>query len=325
MREKRILTAILVLLSVILCLSACAAGQTVTESAEVTDEVPAVNPKPQSYGVVGIDEAALITGIDCEFALLTKVDGLEVVATRNSSKLMYPASMTKIMTFIVAYEHADSLEAQTEITAQIKSSYADASRVGIDEGDLLTTEQLLYALLLESDTDAALALASYVAGGEEGFVKLMNEKCEELGLTSTKFANVTGLHDPEHYTTVSEMTSIFAYALENQLFREIITSEKYVTYLDYYDGGTLKDYRITFKNTTISPDKGRFAKNGVSTKFGGGKIIGGKTGYTDEAKYCLALLVRGDDGEEYILITAKAKTQKNSALDSYNICEKYVK
>ena len=324
MTKKKIYVLLAVLLLILLACSLvpCDKGEVTEES---TADIEVVAPTSPDYGVVGIDAAELIVGTDCDYALLTRVNGLEVLATRNSSKQMYPASMTKIMTFIVAYENADSLEAQTEITKEIKNKYPDASRVGIDVGDLLTTEQLLYALLLESDTDAAIALALYTAGGEEEFVALMNEKCAEIGLENTHFMNVTGLHHKEHYTTVSEMTSIFAYALEIPLFREIITTENYSTRLDYYDDGVLKDYRFTFKNTTISRDKGRFAKNGVSLKFSNGEIIGGKTGFTDEAKYCLALLVVDDDGEEYIVITANAATQKDSARDSLHICKNYIK
>ena len=261
------------------------------DDTEDTTDVSVQNPTPSEYGVVGIDEAELISGINCDNALLTRVTGLDAVATRNSSKMMYPASMTKVMTFVVAFENAESLTDKMTITKEMKNKYADASRVGIDVGDILNIEQLLYALLLESDTDAALALAEYVAGGEEEFVRLMNAKCDELGLVNTNFTNVTGLHDDNHYTTAMEMTSIFAYALENELFKTIITTDTYVTYLEYYDEGVLREYRMTFQNTTTSPIKGRFAKNGVSLEFGeGGAIIGGKTGYTDEAEYCLALL-----------------------------------
>lgn len=292
-------------------------------TASDTTDIPVIEPEPSPYGVTGIDDAQLISGINCKYALLTKADGLEAVAAKNSRELMYPASMTKVMTFIVAYEYAKSLEDKTAISKEMKSKYADASRIGIDIGDILTTEQLLYALILESDTDAALALAEYVAGGEEEFVRLMNAKCDELGLVSTNFTNVTGLHDDGHYTTASEMTSIFAYALDIELFRKIITAETYVTYLEYYKDGELADYRMTFQNTTISPVKGRFAQNKISLNFGEGAIIGGKTGYTDEAKYCLALLVRGADGEEYILITAKAPSARDNAADSLYVCQNY--
>ena len=304
-------TACILVLLTLLALCACG-GENEAPESDVVDTIVTHDPVE-------------ISGITSKYALLTKVDGLETVAEKNASEIMYPASMTKVMTFIVAYENAKSLEDKTAITKEMKNKYADASRVGIDIGDILTVEQLMYALLLESDTDSAIALAEYVSGSEEEFVKLMNEKCSELGLTSTAFANVTGLHHDGHYTTAEEMTIIFAYALENELFRKIITTDVYQTYLDYYKDGVLKNYRITFKNTTISKDKGRFAKNNVSLTFGnGGEVIGGKTGYTDEAKYCLALLVRDGNGEEYILITAKSSTQKDSAFDSIYICRNYI-
>lgn len=324
MRKIKIYIAVLLsVLMLLSMLSSCENGGETTDGD--TADTPVVEPSPSPYEVIGIDEAALISGVNTKYALLTKITGLEAMAAKNSSELMYPASMTKVMTFIVACENANSLEDKTAISKEIKNRYAGASRIGIDIGDILTTEQLLYALLLESDTDAALALAEYVAGSEDEFVKLMNAKCDELGLVSTKFANVTGLHDENHYTTAAEMTSIFAYALENQLFRKIITTETYVTYLEYYKNGVLTDYRMTFQNTTISPVKGRFAQNKVSLNFGEGAIIGGKTGYTDEAKYCLALLVMGTDGEEYILITAKASTARDNAADSLYICKNYAK
>lgn len=316
--------SLILALAALLSLASCV---TVEETAAVTDgtEAPVIEPTPSPYEVHGIEEAQLLSGVNCTYALLCEADGLKAVASKRSSELMYPASMTKVMTFIVAYENAPSLEDKTAITKEMKNKYAGASRIGIDVGDILTTEQLLYALILESDTDAALALAEYVSGSEEAFVELMNAKCDELGLTSTKFANATGLHDDGHYTTAAEMAAIFAYALDIPLFRQIVTAETYVTYLDYYKDGELKSYRMTFQNTTISPVKGRFAQNKMSLTFGdGGAIIGGKTGYTDEAKYCLALLVRGSDGKEYILITARASTARDNAGDCLYVCRNYV-
>ena len=168
-------------------------------------------------------------------------------------------------------------------------------------------------------------LAEYISGGEEEFAVLMNEKCAELGLTSTHFTNAVGMHDGNHYTTAAEMTSIFAYALEIPLFREIITAEKLVTYLEYYKNGVLTPYRMTFYSTVISSVKGKFPVNKVSLTFGDGKILGGKTGYTDEAKYCLALLVRGEGGEEYILITAMGSSSASNAADCLYICQNYAK
>lgn len=322
---KKIKVYIAVLLSAItlIALASCGVGGETT--AEDTTDVPVLAPEPLPYEVVGIDGAELISGVGTKHALLTKVDGLEAVAAKGSSELMYPASMTKVMTFIVAYENAASLEDKMTFTQEVKKKYADAYRVGIDVGDIITVEQLLYALILESDADAALLLADYIAGGEEGFAELMNEKCAELGLKSTHFTNPVGMHDSDHYTTATEMTAIFAYALDIPLFKQIITTDTYVTYLEYYKDGVLTPYRMTFYNTVISSVKGRFAQNGVSLSFGEGAVIGGKTGYTDEAKYCLALLVRGEGGEEYILITAKAASSRENAGDCLYICQNYAK
>lgn len=268
------------------------------------------------------DEYVVLSNTGCEHAYLAKRNG-EIIAANSTDDVMYPASLTKIMTFIVAYENASSLEDRVTITKEMKNKYADASRIGIDVGDIMTVEQLFYGLLLESDTDSALALAEYISGSEAEFVELMNGKALTLGLNDTKFANVTGLHDENHYTTAREIAKIFNYALDIELFREIITTPTYVTYLEYYKGTELKTYRMTFYNTTISDVRGRFAKSSVPLKFGDGAILGGKTGFTDEAGYCLALLVRGRGGEEYVLITAGAKTKEKSAEASFKICSDY--
>ena len=324
-QKKRFIILSICIIAVLAALTSCAGTQEETTLPPAPEtEAPDVEILPLPYEVTGIEQSELISGVGAKHALLTKVDGLEAVASKSSSERMYPASMTKVMTFIVAYENAASLADKTAITQEMKNKYPDASRLGIDAGDILTTEQLLYALLLESDTDAAIARAEYVSGSEAEFVKLMNAKCEELGLTATSFANVTGLHHENHYTTAKEMTSIFAYALDIPLFREIITTKTYVTYLEYYKNGVLTEYRMTFQNTTLSPVKGRFAQNGVSLDFGSGEIIGGKTGFTDEARYCLALLVKDDAGNEYILITAKSNTPKANASDCNSICKNYI-
>ncbi len=303
---KKILCVLLILI-IVLSLSSCEYFPTV---AQPETEAP----------VVG--EYIRLDTVGCEHALLADLSG-KIIAANSTDEKMYPASLTKVMTFIVAYEKANSLEDRVTITKEMKNKYAEASRIGIDVGDIMTVEQLLYGLLLESDTDSALALAEYISGGEVGFADLMNEKAAALGLVSTKFTNVTGLHDDGHYTTAREMAKIFNYALGIELFREIITTDTYVTYLEYYKGSELKNYRMTFYNTTISEIKGRFFKSSVPLKFGDGAIIGGKTGFTDEAGYCLALLVRGRGGEEYVLITAGANTKEKSAEASFKICSDY--
>lgn len=309
------LTALLLVCLMTVSFVACG-GEGETES-----DLPVV--EMDESPVKGLDTMAAIgTGaVDSDYALLCELDGLSAVAGLRATERMYPASLTKLMTFIVAYENAADHTVLIEITKELKNQYAEGSRVGIDVGDLLTVEQMLYALLLESDTDAALGLALHVAGSEQAFVALMNQKAQEMGLKNTHFANVTGLHDKDHYSTAAEMAAVLAYAVNIPLGRTILTTERYVTYLKYYKNGELTDYRMTFRNTTLVS---RFADNQVSVTLPDGTaVLGGKTGFTDEADYCLATLAHTADGREYILITGHASSGENSAKDAVKLYGAY--
>lgn len=312
---------LLALLLALMCLLAAAGCGEAVETESETEDIPAVEtPEPP---VAGLETMASIGShmVDSDYAILCEREGLVAVAGLRAEERMYPASMTKLMTFIVAYENAADLSALVEITREMKNQYAEGSRVGIDVGDFMTVEQMLYALLLESDTDAALGLAWHVAGTEANFVALMNEKAAELGLANTHFANVTGLHAADHYTTPAEMAAIMAYAVNIPLGRVILTTERYVTYLKYYKNGVLTDYRMTFKNTTLV---GRFSDNKINTVTEDGtRVLGGKTGFTDEGAYCLATLAQSADGREYILITGHASTGENSARDAVKLYGAY--
>lgn len=312
--------ALAVLLALMFCVTLATAGCGGTTETE-TEEIPTVEtPKPP---VAGLDTMASVGAntVDSDYVLLCELEGLSAVAGLRATERMYPASMTKLMTFIVAYENAADLSALVEITKEMKNRYPEGSRVGIDVGDLMTVEQMLYALLLESDTDAALGLAWHVAGTEEAFVALMNRKAEEMGLTETHFSNVTGLHAADHYSTPAEMAVIFSYAVALPLGRTVLTTERYVTYLKYYKNHVLTDYRMTFKNTTLVS---RFSDNKIEAVTADGtRILGGKTGFTDEADYCLATLAVTADGREYILITGHASSGENSARDAVKIYGSY--
>ncbi len=297
-----------------LCLFASCGGgrETESETESETEEGTAVPVPPIDSSLIYSDYAfLLLRGED------TPLAGL------SSDKKIYPASLTKVMTFIVAYEKAQDLTALVEITEDIKSQYPEASRLGIDEGDLMTVEQMLYAMLLCSDTDATLGLALHIAGSEAAFVALMNQKAEAMGLTATHFTNVTGLHHKEHYSTAGELAAIMDYALDIPLGRTIMTTESYVTRLKYYKNGVLSDYRMTFNNTTL---RERFSDNKVSlTTQNGITVLGGKTGYTEEADRCLATVAKDSEGREYILITCHAGDGKKTALDAVAIYENYAK
>ena len=316
----RLLVALLAIL-LALSLVACGGGAESTE-VDTDEEVPTV--KPDEGLVTGMEGMLTIreTGIDSDYALLCeRGETLAAVAGLRVTERMYPASMTKLMTFIVAYENISDRTELIEITKEIKNQYADASRLGIDVGDFMSVEQAMYGMLLSSDTDATLGLACHVAGTEKEFVTLMNEKAKEMGLTHTHFANVTGLHDAEHYSTAVEMAAVLSYVLDIPLGRTILTTDVFRTPLKYVKDGVLTDYFMTFYNTTL---RDRFELNNVSTTTPGGvQVLGGKTGYTVEADRCLATVAMTVDGREYILITGHASSSENSARDAVKIYDTY--
>ena len=153
--------------------------------------------------------------------LLEATDG-EILYEKNAHLPMGMASTTKIMTALVALEYADPRE---RIRIPKEAVGIEGSSIYLIEGEVLTLEELLYALLLASANDAAVAIAVAVGGSEEGFCHLMNRKARELGLESTRFQNPHGLYHEEHYTTAYELALITSHALRIPMFREIVSSE----------------------------------------------------------------------------------------------------
>lgn len=235
-----------------------------------------------------------ITGINSSYAVLMQVGSGRVVGDINGETPMYPASMTKIMTTIVAIENLSDLNQEITVTNDmIANLYAqDATQAGFQPGETVQAIDLLYGVMLPSGADCCIALADTIAGSEEGFVELMNQKAEKLGLENTHFCNTTGLHADDHYSTAKDIAELLRYALKNSTFREIIESPYHST-----PGTNVHPDGITFYSTMF--------KNLSDTTVIDGKIMGGKTGFTSEAGCCLASFAEIDD-IEYILVTAGA-------------------
>ncbi|MEE8835956.1 MAG: D-alanyl-D-alanine carboxypeptidase [Eubacteriales bacterium] len=217
-------------------------------------------------------------------------------ADSNSGAQIYPASMTKMMTAIVAIENLGDLsQTYTFDGSEFDTAYAnDATTVGWKAGETATYEDILYGAMLPSGADACYALANATAGSESAFVDKMNQKAQELGMASTHFANCVGLQDTNHYTTCADMATLLKYALQNDTFRTIFTTPVYTT-----DPTDSHPTGITLSSTMFM--------NLASSELDNGAVIeGGKTGYTNEAGHCLASLASTSDGTEYILVTAGA-------------------
>ena len=235
-----------------------------------------------------------ITGINSSYAVLMQAGSGRGVGDINGETPMYPASMTKIMTTIVAIENLSDLNQEITVTNDmIANLYAqDATQAGFQPGETVQAIDLLYGVMLPSGADCCIALADTIAGSEEGFVELMNQKAEKLGLENTHFCNTTGLHADDHYSTAKDIAELLRYALKNSTFREIIESPYHST-----PGTNVHPDGITFYSTMF--------KNLSDTTVIDGKIMGGKTGFTSEAGCCLASFAEIDD-IEYILVTAGA-------------------
>jgi D-alanyl-D-alanine carboxypeptidase (penicillin-binding protein 5/6) len=195
----------------------------------------------------------------------------EVLFSKNSTTRLPPASTTKLMTAIVAIENGNFSKV---VTISKKASQAMASRVGFKEGDQVTIEGLLYAALLESANDAAVAIAEAIAGSEPRFVPLMNEKALSIGARDTKFINATGLPGNGQYTTALDLSKILSYALRFPKLREIMGTPVAI----------------------ITTDAGRvfYLRSTDRLLWSDEKIIGGKTGFTLNAGHCFVCAAQGE-------------------------------
>lgn len=250
-----------------------------------------------------------INNIDSKNAILLDYKSGKILAQKNDTSKCYPASLTKIMTTIVAIENLDDLNIKIPIDQKIfdELNNSNASMTGFLPNENVKAKDLLYGIMLPSGAESSIAVADYISGSEDKFVDLMNKKARKIGMKDTHFENSTGLQDPNHYTTAYDLSILLEYALKNQTFKSIFTAERYST-----SPTNVNSTGITFRSTVSE----KIQAGG----FPSGKIIGGKTGYTENAGLCLASLLKSDD-REYILITTGAP--KNSDQVHSNISDAF--
>ena len=238
----------------------------------------------------------------------------EVLYSQNLFKKLYPASTTKILTAYIIIKDCNLNDVVT-VSESAVNQESDSSVCGLRAGDNITVHDLLYGLMLNSGNDAAEALAEYHSGSIEEFAKVMTREAHKLGATNSHFSNPSGLTDKEHYTTVYDMYLIFNEALKYDKFVEIIGSaSKYVTYTNV-KGQTVEK---TFRN-------GNRYINGLETSPKGIQVLGGKTGTTYAAGFCLVLYSKNDAGDDIVSIVFKADCKHNLYLLMNQILGKYAK
>jgi len=231
-----------------------------------------------------------------EAAGLFSLEDREVLYAKNIHERLYPASITKVMTALVALENGTLSQTLTASNA-VNITESGAVLCGLRSGDTMTLDQALRILLVHSANDAAMLIAENIGGSVEHFVEMMNEKAAQLGATNTNFMNPHGLTDINHYTTAYDLYLIFNEAVKYETFNEIIHMTSYQT--TYYDAdGKVKEFN---KNNSNQFLQGKYQAPANVT------VIGGKTGTTSAAGNCLIMLSRDENGAPYISVILRAE------------------
>ena len=253
------------------------------------------------------------TSMNAEAGALFNVTDRSVVYSKNAFERLYPASTTKVMTAIIALEEGN-LSDQVTVTEDAVITEAGASLCGIKPGDVITMQDLLYGLMMPSGNDAANAIAVHMYGSIDAFADRMNVRARELGATGTHFMNPSGLTDENHYTTAYDLYLMFNEAMKLPPFREIIAEDSYTA--NYQNGAG----EAVSKTWTV----GNWYQKGERETPAGVSVLGGKTGTTQAAGYCLIMASNDSQDKEYISVVLKSDSRPSLYDNMTNIISKIV-
>lgn len=238
--------------------------------------------------------------------LLYNMNDNEVIYEKNSNEKVEIASLTKIMTAIVAIEKSDDLNKQVVIDNRTLKGIEDYAQAGFKVGDKVSIMDLLYGVLLPSGADAVNAIAINAFGGKAKFVSLMNEEAKKIGLKDTEFDNPIGMDSKNNYSTASDLGKLLSYALKNDTFKKVYTTKRY----------KIASLNLTLKSTLLTYGKTMNVDN----------IKGAKSGFTDGAGLCLASIANYSDVNYMLVVLGASPTVKSNAVrDSLEIYNYYDK
>ena len=323
-----IISTVIILVGILLMIRGCNKGTvkdlephaTATPKAEPTSTVEPT-PTPFSFQPVSGENTEKISkSIVSKYGIVVDAEDGTILAERCMKTQMYPASMTKVLTLLVAAEHVtdEQLDDKVTITLDITDyCYSnDCSAVGFSKNEKVTVRDLFYGTILPSGADAALALANYVSGSHEEFVELMNEKAKQLGISeSSHFTNCIGIYNDEHYSTVYDMAIIIKAASENPLCQKVMNARTYTT------------------SKTNKHKKGILISNWflrrIEDYFKTGDILYGKTGFVNQSGSCCASMAENSEGHTYICVTGGSTSSWRCIYDQIDLyaahCEKIKK
>ena len=228
-------------------------------------------------------------------ALLIDLNTGRAVYEQDADERVYPASLTKIMTCLLALENGNLSDVVTVSASALDDLDADSSVAGLQVGEQMTLENLLYCMMVVSGNDACNVIAEHIAGSVADFVRMMNQRAYELGCLNTHFSNPHGLHDESHYTTARDLARITQAALKSENFRQIVDTAEYVI----PESATGQEHKLKTTNLLI------YESTGNSLYYP--RATGVKTGYTSAAGRCLVATAE-DDGIRFLSVLCGAKT-----------------
>ena len=305
MKKTRILVLLLTLLLTLSCLTLplLAAAEPAAEDPSATASADASADASGDAQDTAEQESSqeVIVSADPSFtvaakaALLIDLNTGRTVYEQDADVRVYPASLTKIMTCLLALENGNLSDVITVDESALSGLDQDSSVVGLQVGEQITLENLLYCMMVHSGNDAANAVAEYIAGSTADFVRMMNERAYELGCKDTHFNNPHGLHDESHYTTARDLARITQAALKSENFRQIVDTAEYVI----PESATGQEHKLKTTNLLI------YESTGNSLYYP--RATGVKTGYTSAAGRCLVATAE-DDGIRFLSVLCGAKT-----------------
>ncbi len=319
--RKRKLKISAVLMAVMVCMTGCGSTkydmpyspQNSVSSYQLLNIADQENVEPFAANLCVAAKDVPATGInlsDVGAAALFDTKNLETLYAKNVNNQMNPASLTKVMTALVALKHGSTDDVYVA-SENVKITESGAVLCGLKPGDKMTLDQALHILLLYSANDVAVLIAEGISGSVEEFVALMNEEAKAIGATNCNFMNPNGLTQEGHYVTAYDLYLIFQEALKYELFNEIIQTNTYSTvYMDA--NGAEKSVEMENSNLYL---------RGVYDKPSNVTVVGGKTGTTNAAGHCLVLLSRSSSGTPYISVILKDDSREKLYEDMTDLLE----
>ena len=266
------------------------------------------NPKPSYIASEGGDDLSDVY-LYSEYAILVKVSDMTTIAHQGADTVIYPASMTKVMTVLVALDHIENIDDEYVINEKaINQMDPESSNAGLKYyiGSKVSVRDLLYGVSYESAADSVFCLIDYLGFTMKEFVSLMNEKAKEIGMQNTTFGGAIGMDYEYNQTTCRDIAGMMVYAMENPLCLELFGGTKYqVSTMDrtYYNGTlwtNVNDFDTVNFNAT--------PENIIS----GYNLLAAKSGFETKAGYCLVSYLENDEtGEKFVLVTANAPHNKS--------------